>query len=190
MKILHDEKIFFVRIFFKVQEKVLSFPTHPTRASGSVWARNGARNNSVTPPQPGSQITVFIWVQPRGWEGKSWIWWQNFQKTPVFFKMRLLRAQKELEAQLWTAWAFFVILFGFLKIWRGFCQILDLGRFSDLENSGKFRYFSIFQNWFSLALGGVRSPYFGTLPPVNDTFGIFENPTWIFTDFGLSSLKR
>ena len=35
-----------------------------------------------------------------------------------------------------------------------------------------------------------RSPYYGSLPPVNDTFEIFENPTWIFTDFVLSSLKR
>ena len=33
---LHDEKIFLVRIFFKPQERNLSFPTQLTRASGSV----------------------------------------------------------------------------------------------------------------------------------------------------------
>ena len=31
IKFLHDEKIFFVRIFLKPLEKVVSFPTHPTR---------------------------------------------------------------------------------------------------------------------------------------------------------------
>ena len=30
-------KIFFVRIFFKVQEKVLSFPTHPTRSESEQY---------------------------------------------------------------------------------------------------------------------------------------------------------
>ena len=47
MKILHDEKIFFVRIFFKLQEKVVSFPTHPTRTSGSWFAGLLARFSSL-----------------------------------------------------------------------------------------------------------------------------------------------
>ena len=49
MKILHDEKIFFVRIFLKVQEQVVSFPTRRTRASGSVWAQNGMEKKAVPP---------------------------------------------------------------------------------------------------------------------------------------------
>ena len=49
IKILHDEKIFFVRIFFKVQEQVVSFPTRRTRASGSVWAPNGTEKKAVSP---------------------------------------------------------------------------------------------------------------------------------------------
>ena len=40
IKFLNDEKIFFVRIFFKLQEQVVSLPTLPTRASESVWAKN------------------------------------------------------------------------------------------------------------------------------------------------------
>ena len=37
IKFLHDEKIFFVRIFFKVQEDVLSFPTQPTRSESDKY---------------------------------------------------------------------------------------------------------------------------------------------------------
>ena len=41
MIFLHDEKIFFVRIFFKPQELDLTFPTQPTTPSNSVLADFG-----------------------------------------------------------------------------------------------------------------------------------------------------
>ena len=45
-----DEKIFFVRIFFKPQELAHSFPTHPTRASRSVCGRWDMKKKAVTSP--------------------------------------------------------------------------------------------------------------------------------------------
>ena len=40
LNFLHDEKMFFVRIFFKPQELDLSYPTQPTRGSGDLSPRN------------------------------------------------------------------------------------------------------------------------------------------------------
>ena len=47
---LHEKIFFSDDFFFKVHLLDLSFPTHPTRAPGSVWEWTDIRNNSQTPP--------------------------------------------------------------------------------------------------------------------------------------------
>ena len=46
--------------------------------------------------------------------------WKFFVKKTIFFKLRLLRAQRQLRAVLWTVFEAIGLFSGFLKISRGF----------------------------------------------------------------------